>query len=60
MYAIDNECSLQDNSAAEAATACGRWVESSAALRRGLEVIEHEWPQDGADLDLLMELVSFA
>ena len=37
---------------------CGGWHESSAELRGGLQVIEHEWPQ-GFDCELLMELVSF-
>lgn len=37
---------------------CGGWHESSAELRRGLEVIEHDWPL-GSDSEALMELVSF-
>lgn len=37
---------------------CGGWHESSTELRRGLQVIEHEWPLD-SDCELLMDLVSF-
>jgi hypothetical protein len=36
----------------------GGWHESSAELRRGLQVIEHDWPA-GTDCELLMDLVSF-
>jgi hypothetical protein len=48
----------QHESAARGAAWCGGWHESSAELRRGLQVIEHEWPA-GTDCELLMDLVSF-
>lgn len=55
MFAIDHDAAHHD----DAATTCGRWHESSADLRRGLEVIELDWPRDAADLELLSDFVSF-
>lgn len=56
MFAIEHDTAQRDDAAS---LPCGRWHESSAELRRGLEVIELHWPRDADDLELLADLVSF-